>query len=310
MYALSFVDGVETSTLGRLAWTGLPTLIPNYAVSSQPVHNISQNCYVYFGYLQAKAQSAEVPVLVRSEFGDGYEKAVLRLNGEHQNGVTVEQFVGRFASYADAERYPTVLYAADRGVLVYFDAVRGGWFKKVWRRVKGFCKKVWKALPKVLGVAKKVATVTAPIIPPPYGTAVAGIASATGAVSNALNLIGNVSQKSTGLAMMDTDGDKFIVTPQYRVSSSNEDYIMPNIPGNEYVPNTMYNGEWISADPIEVPVVGSSPVQSSTVFRLEEHPNYENIKEYVKTALAAGNENPLWFQQRLKITFKKTGVVN
>lgn len=86
----------------------------------------------------------------------------------------------------------------------------------------------------MLGIAKKVATVAAPIIPPPYGTAVAGIASATGAVSNALNLIGNVSQKTTGLAMMDTEGDKFIVTPQYRVSSSNEDYIMPNIPGNEY----------------------------------------------------------------------------
>lgn len=110
--------------------------------------------------------------------------------------------------------------------------------------------------------------------------------------------------------MMDTEGDKFIVTPQYRVSSSNEDYIMPNIPGNEYQPNTMYNGEWISADPIEVPVTGTVPVQSSTVFRLQDHPNYENIKQYVQTALAAGNENPLWFQQRLKITFRKTGVVN
>lgn len=195
-------------------------------------------------------------------------------------------------------------------MLVYFDAVRGGWFKKVWRRIKRFCKKAWKALPKVLGIAKKVATVVAPIIPPPYGTAVAGIASATGAVSNALNLIGNVSQKTSGLAMMDTEGDKFIVTPQYRVSSSNEDYIMPNIPGNEYQQNTMYNGEWISADPIEVPVTGTAPVQSSTVFRLQDHPNYENIKQYVQTALAAGNENPLWFQQRLKITFRKTGVVN
>lgn len=30
----------------------------------------------------------------------------------------------------------------------------------------------------------------------------------------------------------------------------------------------------------------------------------------METALAAGNENPLWFQQRLKITFRKTGVVN
>lgn len=150
---------------------------------------------------------------VSAEFAEESEKALLRLNGEYQNGVTEGQFVGRFAPYADAERYPTVLYAADRGVLVYFDAVRGGWFKKVWRRIKRFCKKAWKALPKVLGIAKKVATVTAPIIPPPYGTAVAGIASATGAVSNALNLIGNVSQKTTGLAMMDTEGDKFIVTP-------------------------------------------------------------------------------------------------
>lgn len=229
---------------------------------------------MYAIYLRSKTQHNQVPPAVSAEFGEGLDKAVLRLEGEHRNGVTVEQFVGRFAPYADAQRYPTVLYAADRSVLVYFDAVRGGWFKKVWRRIKRFCKKAWKALPKVLGIAKKVATVTAPIIPPPYGTAVAGIASATGAVSNALNLIGNVSQTTTGLSMMDTEGDKFIVTPQYRVSSSNEDYIMPNIPGNEYQPNTMYNGEWISADPIEVPVTGTAPVQSSTVFRLQDHPNY------------------------------------
>ena len=85
---------------------------------------------------------------------------------------------------------------------------------------------------------------------------------------------------------------------------------MPNVPGNEYVPNTMYDGEWISADPIEVPVAGTSAVTKSTVFALKDHPNYENIKQYVETALQANVDTPLWFQQRLKITFKKTGVVN
>ena len=113
----------------------------------------------------------------------------------------------------DSERYPWIWYEPTACEVYYYDASRGSWFKKVWRRIKGFCKKAWKALPKVLGFAKKVATVVAPVIPPPYGTAVAGIASATGAVSNALNLIGNVSQKSTGLALMDTSEDKFIVTP-------------------------------------------------------------------------------------------------
>lgn len=67
---------------------------------------------------------------------------------------------------------------------------------------------------------------------------------------------------------MDTSEDKFIVTPQYRVSASSDDYIMPNVPGNEYVPNTVYNGEWISADPIEVPVNGTSALNTATVFSL------------------------------------------
>lgn len=128
--------------------------------------------------------------------------------------------LARAPSLSDESRYSWICELKNESAFLYYDAVRGGWFKKVWRRIKGFCKKAWKALPKVLGVAKKVATVAAPLIPPPYGTAVAGIASATGAVSNALNLIGNVSQKSTGLALMDTSEDKFVVTPQYRVSSS------------------------------------------------------------------------------------------
>lgn len=101
--------------------------------------------------------------------------------------------LARVPSLADEKRYPMVYEIKNEAAFLYYDAVRGSWFKKVWRRIKGFCKKAWKALPKVLGIAKKVATVAAPLIPPPYGTAVAGIASATGAVSNALNLIGNVS---------------------------------------------------------------------------------------------------------------------
>lgn len=109
---------------------------------------------------------------------------------------------------------------------------------------------------------------------------------------------------------MDTSGDKFIVTPQYRVSSSSSDYIVPNVPGHEYTPNTVYNGEWISSDPIEVPVNGTSAVKAFNLFRLPDHPNYENIRQYVSTALAAGDTNPLWFQQRLKISFRKTGVPN
>lgn len=232
----------------------------------------------------------------------------LRLRGSSPSVDAQMYILSRAPSLADETRYPVVAEIKAECAFLYYDAVRGGWFKKVWRRIKGFCKKAWKALPKVLGIAKKVATVAAPLIPPPYGTAVAGIASATGAVSNALNLIGNVSQKTTGLALMDTSEDKFIVTPQYRVSASSDDYIMPNVPGNEYVPNTVYNGEWISGDPIEVPVNRTSALSTSTVFNLEDHPNYANIRQYVSTALAAGNETPLWFQQRLKINFTKTGV--
>ena len=109
---------------------------------------------------------------------------------------------------------------------------------------------------------------------------------------------------------MDTASDKFVVIPQYRVSSNQDDYIMPNVPGNEYVPNTMYNGEWISADPIEVPVEGTAAIVKSTAFRLADHPNYENIRKYVMAATEAGDANPLWFQQRLKVVFTKMGVPN
>lgn len=43
MYALSFVDNVSSDTLNNLAWTGLPTLNVNSAVSGGTVFNISQN---------------------------------------------------------------------------------------------------------------------------------------------------------------------------------------------------------------------------------------------------------------------------
>lgn len=63
---------------------------------------------------------------------------------------------------------------------------------------------------------------------------------------------------------------------------------MPNVPGNEYVPNTMYNGEWISGDPIEVPVEGTAAIMKSTAFKLADHPNYENIRKYAMAATEAG----------------------
>lgn len=237
-------------------------------------------------------------------------KFVLRSRGALTSGVSESVFVGHLAEYADAARYPWVLYKPQERVLAYYDVVRENWFKKTWRRIKGFCKKAWKALPGVLGIAKKIGGAVAPILPPPYGTVVTGVTAATSAVSNALNLIGNVSQKATGLALMDTASDKFVVIPQYRVSSNQDDYIMPNVPGNEYVPNTMYNGEWISGDPIEVPVEGASAIVRSTAFRLQDHPNYENIRKYVMSATEAGDANPLWFQQRLKVKFTKTNVPN
>lgn len=222
-------------------------------------------------------------------FSEEGQRYFLRLNAHDESEDAHNWIYNIVPALADETRYTHIWYQPNMCELYYFDAVRGGWFKKVWRRIKGFCKKAWKALPKVIGVAKKVANVVAPILPPPYGTVVSGVTAATSAVSNALNLVGNVSQKATGLALMDTASDKFVVIPQYRVSSNQDDYIMPNVPGNEYVPNTMYNGEWISADPIEVPVEGTAAIVKSTAFRLADHPNYENIRKYVMAATEAGD---------------------
>lgn len=260
----------------------------------------------YFIALNKGADNVPLAEMATQE-GDRY---FLRATGTDASDDARTWINNIVPALADEKRYTFIWYHPHRCELYYFDALRGSWFKKVWRRVKGFCKKAWKALPKVIGVAKKVASVVAPILPPPYGTVVSGVTAATSAVSNALNLVGNVSQKATGLALMDTSTDKFVVIPQYRVSSNQDDYIMPNVPGNEYIQNTMYNGEWISADPIEVPVEGADAVVKSTAFRLADHPNYENIRKYVQTATEAGDANPLWFQQRLKILFTKTGVPN
>lgn len=264
---------------------------------------------VYENFITESQCRPDVVPLTEMNSEEG-EKYFLRATGTDASEDARAWINNIVPALADETRYTFIWYHPHRCELYYFDALRGGWFKKVWRRIKGFCKKAWKALPKVIGIAKKVANVVAPILPPPYGTVVSGVTAATSAVSNALNLVGNVSQKATGLALMDTASDKFVVIPQYRVSSNQDDYIMPNVPGNEYVPNTMYNGEWISADPIEVPVEGTTAIMKSTAFRLADHPNYENIRKYVMAATEAGDQNPLWFQQRLKVLFTKANVPN
>ena len=300
VYNITRASQAETvMTIGAIL---SPPSIPDPIVASLDVKS-------YNAYQKAlAARSNNVPLTeMTTEQGGKYFLRSAGIDASEDARVWINNIV---PVLADETRYTHIWYRPDTCEMYYFDVVRGGWFKKVWRRIKGFCKKAWKALPKVIGVAKKVANVVAPILPPPYGTVVSGVTAATSAVSNALNLVGNVSQKATGLALMDTASDKFIVVPQYRVSSNRDDYIMPNVPGNEYVPNTMYNGEWISADPIEVPVEGTTAIMKSTAFRLADHPNYENIRKYVAAATEAGDANPLWFQQRLKVLFTKVNVPN
>ena len=196
------------------------------------------------------------------------------------------------------QRFPYVGFDLDTHALVYYDVVRKGFFKKLWRRIKGVAKKVWKALPKVLGLAKKVTTAVAPVIPPPYGTVVAGISSGIGTAETALNLIGSVKSNATTLeAAFDASEDKFEVTPQYRVLTSAESAVMP-YEGPEYDGSGPYNDGWISAEQMEVPVSSANTVARYVCHNLKDSPVYPQLMEYYKmrTGVAATAENPLYFQ--------------
>lgn len=59
-----------------------------------------------------------------------------------------------------------------------------------------------------------------PILPPPYGTVVAGIGAGVSAVDNVINTITTASVKQTELlagAVNVEDTDVFEVTPQFRI---------------------------------------------------------------------------------------------
>lgn len=88
---------------------------------------------------------------------------------------------------------------------------------KFWKRIKGFFTSAWKA---IKNIVPKVTKVVSPILPPPYGTVVAGIGAGVSAVDNVINTITTASVKQTELlagAVNVEDTDVFEVTPQFRI---------------------------------------------------------------------------------------------
>lgn len=63
---------------------------------------------------------------------------------------------------------------------------------KFWKRIKGFFTSAWKA---IKNIVPKVAKVVSPILPPPYGTVVAGIGTGVSVVDNAINAIATSAVK-------------------------------------------------------------------------------------------------------------------
>lgn len=94
MYALSLVHE-DTPEFLKVAtqssWTGLPTpLVKRVDDRTMPVVNIGYDAQLYDAYLVKKGQSTTMPASIVAEVGEGgYERYLLRFNGEYRNGVTV-----------------------------------------------------------------------------------------------------------------------------------------------------------------------------------------------------------------------------
>ena len=84
---------------------------------------------------------------------------------------------------------------------------------KFWARIKGFFTSAWKA---IKNIVPKVAKVVSPILPPPYGTVVAGVGAGVSAVDNVINTITTASVKQTSVlagSVKVEDTDVFEITP-------------------------------------------------------------------------------------------------
>lgn len=80
---------------------------------------------------------------------------------------------------------------------------------KFWKRIKGFFQSAWKA---IKNIVPRVAKVVSPILPPPYGTVVAGVGAGVAAVDNVINAVAAAGVKEPAQlsgAIQVTDDDEF-----------------------------------------------------------------------------------------------------
>lgn len=86
---------------------------------------------------------------------------------------------------------------------------------KIWRRIKGFFQRVYRAVKKVLPIVAKVATVAGAVIPPPAGTIIMAVGKGITTATTAINAIAAGFQKQGVLALgevVDYEQDVFTLT--------------------------------------------------------------------------------------------------
>lgn len=126
-----------------------------------------------------------------------------------------EDSIGLFAPYDSLGREAVTVYTTLQiGDLIQLPNQAS----KFWKRIRGFFQSAWKA---IKNIVPKVTKVVSPILPPPYGTVVAGIGAGVSAVDNVINAVATSATKVSDTlegAITVGDEDAFEVTPQYCIA--------------------------------------------------------------------------------------------
>lgn len=137
---------------------------------------------------------------------------------------------------------------------------------KFWARIKGFFTSAWKA---IKNIVPKVTKVVSPLIPPPYGTVVAGIGAGVSAVDNVINAVATsgVKQSSTlaGSVTVD-DTDAFTLVPQFRLAP---------LGSSEFVPadiTTSPDSDWQEGEAFTVRVNVASEQSHASRMEVTSYP--------------------------------------
>lgn len=131
----------------------------------------------------------------------------------------------------------------------------------------------------MLPIVKQVAP---SVLPGPVGAAVAGVSSAVESVITGINAIAVSNAKSLGAS---DAGDVFTLIPEYRIVAN------PAIDGPGGIIPVTEGDDWVSGDPVEIPVGAESNAAASCKLNLP----------------LTGADDTHYIQHRMRIKFRKTG---